>query len=76
MVLVAGDLTGACDSAVSCLAGGPVRVRMWLRIPRPAFDIAGRGVARRHAVADAIRSAVERAVTRPPRPALGGPCGS
>src|SRR5262245_20104544 len=31
--LVADDLTGACDSALPFLAGGPVRVGLWPHLP-------------------------------------------
>jgi uncharacterized protein YgbK (DUF1537 family) len=35
--LIADDLTGACDSALPFLAGGPVRVGLWPHVPSGPF---------------------------------------
>ena len=66
--LVADDLTGACDSALAFLAGGPVRVGLWPHVP--GGDLACAAVSTESRDADA---SVAYARSREAAATLGSP---
>ena len=62
--LVADDLTGACDSALPFLAGGPVRVGLWPCVPEAALACAAVSTETREAPEAVSRQRSREAASR------------